>query len=220
MMGDYFSDHGDDDTENDETSDIWNISEISIPDSPGERTFNIVPKTRSNFAGRSCAGEELQKVSGNDNLITNSSPSVQDICESTKPRHPRLPIAPILKYYEILGPPRISAGQRSFDNQNIEDESESDNVHVSPTADAVSVRRNETLTQTSRKASQTSEKLQHSRRILTPDILPGLDKIPEEELYESHEIVSMVPVTSSPTKDNSETLTSFMGIKLLGMSME
>ncbi|XP_069125739.1 uncharacterized protein [Argopecten irradians] len=113
-MGDYVSNHGDDeDTEaDDDTSDIWDISEIPIPGSPGERTFSVSPKpSQSNSTGSQNYGEEYKKSSRNVvNLESESTSRAKESFESTKYKHRILPIAPILKCYKIIGPPRISAG--------------------------------------------------------------------------------------------------------------
>ncbi|XP_069125737.1 uncharacterized protein [Argopecten irradians] len=48
------------------TSDIWDISEIPIPGSPGERTFSVSPKpSQSNSTGSQNYGEEYKKSSRN-----------------------------------------------------------------------------------------------------------------------------------------------------------
>ncbi|XP_060066624.1 uncharacterized protein LOC132546914 [Ylistrum balloti] len=190
MMGDYFSDVSIDDTDiNEDTSNIWDISNISIPDSPDERTFSVIPKTRSPISGRSNTGEEKD-----GNLKT----------------------TPILKYYKILGPPRISAGQRKFDiGIHVTDNGYSDNdasTRVEP------VQQNEPFSPSSAKTRQTSQK--NLRRILTQEVLSEFDKIPEEEECTPNESVTHVPIISTPTKDLSDTLTSFKGIRLLGMSIE
>ncbi|XP_069125732.1 uncharacterized protein [Argopecten irradians] len=191
-MGDYVSNYGDEDTEfDDDTSDIWDISEIPIPGSPGERTFSVSPKpSQSNSTGSQNYGEEYKKSSRN---VVN------------------LESAPILKCYKIIGPPRISAGQRNFDDLQILQTDESEYDTKIPT---------EVTDQNELSSFSTPGKTRRSRRIFAPDILPDLDKISEEEelLYESTEGVT--PITSTPTRVNSTTLTSFRGIKLLGMSIE
>ncbi|XP_069125731.1 uncharacterized protein [Argopecten irradians] len=214
-MGDYVSNYGDEDTEfDDDTSDIWDISEIPIPGSPGERTFSVSPKpSQSNSTGSQNYGEEYKKSSRNVvNLESESTSRAKESLESTKyNKHRILPIAPILKCYKIIGPPRISAGQRNFDDLQILQTDESEYDTKIPT---------EVTDQNELSSFSTPGKTRRSRRIFAPDILPDLDKISEEEelLYESTEGVT--PITSTPTRVNSTTLTSFRGIKLLGMSIE
>ncbi|XP_069125729.1 uncharacterized protein [Argopecten irradians] len=154
-------------------------------------TFGIFQRpSQSNSTGSQNYGEEYKKSSRN---VVN------------------LESAPILKCYKIIGPPRISAGQRNFDDLQILQTDESEYETINPT---------EVTYQNELSSISTPGKTRRSRRIFAPDILPDLDKISEEEelLYESTEGVT--PITSTPTRDNSVTLTSFRGIKLLGMSIE
>ncbi|XP_069125601.1 uncharacterized protein [Argopecten irradians] len=184
-MGDYVSNYGDEDTEfDDDTSEFWDISEIPIPGSPGERTFSVSPKpSQSNSTGSQNYGEDYKKSSRNVvNLESESTSRAKESLESTKyNKHRILPI----------------------------DESEYDTINPTEVTD-----------QNELSSFSTPGKTRRSRRIFAPDILPDLDKIAEEEelLYESTEGVT--PITSTPTRDNRYTLTSFRGIKLLGMSIE
>ncbi|XP_021352686.1 uncharacterized protein LOC110449870 isoform X2 [Mizuhopecten yessoensis] len=187
------------------TSGIF-LTVITINDSPDEDIVNVIPKARTTFTGRSYAGEELQKMLGNDgNLNTHTSGSVQDARETENPRHPGLPVAPILKYYEIIGPPWISAERHNLHDDQIPDKEICESGIVTST-EVEQIQQNEATPQLSRISHHTSEKTLAS--------LPELDQTPEGN------DLSRAPITSTPIMDKSDTLPMFVGIRLLGMSME